>query len=313
MPQFDQFADFYLGGGPTDAEVIYNQIKGDLGATYDWTVGTYAEARVFALAKSLAYARAFIRRVPAEFHPMTSYDLLSTLEKDWSCTPGPVDAVLTRQLRVAARKLLMAGSREEALVTDLTAAVGAGFLKVNAIAGASVVNYPVAPDSVGTFPNPSTPPKFFRTVDEVAVTGVTVTIRLTAINGSAAPLAREKLTIEPETNTVAEQINASVVTNIGGVITITTSCLSAHSPGAWVLTAAPLWLSNQRELGIVVTSATAADPEKRRKINEVMQRHGRSVTRWNIVRASNATQVGPFVFGTGIIGSTALGAAAVTF
>ena len=140
-----------------------------------------------------------------------------------------------------------------------------------------------------------------------------MSFRIASANGSVAPLKSEKLTIEPEVTGIAEQIVASAVSIVGTTFTITTSCLNAHSSGAWLCTEAPLWLSNRRSMDVVVTAATSADPEKRRKIHEVMARHVKTTARWEIVAASSATQVGPFVVAVGKVGATALGAAAVTF
>lgn len=313
-----------LSGETSDAENIYTTLKTQLGTVFDLSPGTYEEAKIYAVAMQIAWARAIIKRVPREMHPLTCYDMLTTLEKDWACTPSARDTLYLRQLRIAARKLLMRGSREEAIVTDLLSAIGSDFIKLNAMPSGSAANFPTTPSTVGTFPNPAIAPKFYKLLDAVSTLTVRPSIRLQCINESAYPLVGEKLTIQPECDSVAESITVAIVTPIVTSppttpatcsIVATTLYAHAHSPGAWALTACPRWLSNRMQLQVVVSVAASTNAEKRRKINDTMARHCRTTERWKICAVSSSTTIGPLVVGVGhnIVGATALGATATPF
>lgn len=309
-----------LTSAPSEAALAYTAITNDLNDAFDLTPGTYYQARCYAMAMMVGRARKMIKRVPRELHPLTSHDLLTTLEKDWACIPQATDTLYERQLRVAARKALMRGSREEALVTDLTAALGTDFLKVNAIAAGSAANYPTTATDAGTFPNPNLAPKFYQ-LGSVPVTGAPYTTTWKAVNGSAAPLVGEIITCEPDIAGWAEAVTVTGVTTTGGLSssalagTITATWARAHSANSWAVTAAPLWLSNRYQITIVVSDAASKNGPKRQAVHGVMRRHAKSCERWKIVAASSSTQVGPFIFGAGknYFGATAVGSAAVNF
>ena len=127
-------------GEPSYAETVYNTLKRQLEPAFTIDDSTFEGAELYAMAMQLAWARQALKRVRRELHPLTTYDLLSTLERDWSCTPLATDTLFQRQLRIAARKLIMRGAREEALVTDLTAAIGSDFFKVNGMPAGDAAN-----------------------------------------------------------------------------------------------------------------------------------------------------------------------------
>lgn len=308
-----------LNGAKSEAERAYDALANMLGGAFDLTPGTDEQAHLYALAMEVAWARKIVQRVPRELHPLTCHDLLTTLEKDWACVPLATDTLFQRQSRIAARKLLMRGSREEALVADLKAAIGADFLKINACPTASAANYPTTATDVGTFPNPNVAPKFYKATTSVPVTGMAYAIDLTAVNSSSAPLVGEKLTIEPDIAGNAEAVTITGVTAkttaAGTVIgwTVTATFTKAHSAGAWCVTAAPLWLSNRYQLQIVVSDAASRNGPKRKAVHGVMQRHAKSCEVWCIAAASSSADVGPFVIGPGLVGATVVGDSAAPF
>lgn len=309
-------------GEPCVAETIYNSLAGQLGGAYDLTPGTYYQARLYMVAMQVAWARKIVERVPRELHPLTSYDLLTTLEKDWACIPTAEDTLYERQLRISARKLLMRGSREEAVVTDLVAAIGSDFIKLNAVPTADAANYPTTATTVGTFPNPNAAPRFYR-LGSVPITGVAYTVAWTSVSASPAPTVGDKLTCEPDIVGWSEAVTLTAVTtnatpagSTGALTgTLTATFTHAHSANGWAVTAAPLWLSNRYQLQIVVSDAASRNGPKRKAVHAVMQRHAKTCERWKIVAASSSTQVGPFIFGAGhnYFGATALGSSAVNF
>lgn len=310
-----------LSAEMSDAENIYNTLKAQLSPAFDISDSTYEGCELYAMAMQLAWARAALKRVPRELHPLTTYDLLTTLEKDWACTPLATDTLYQRQLRIAARKLLMRGSREEAIVTDLTAALGADFLKLNALPTADAANYPTTATDVGTFPLPALAPKFYKLTSAIADLGMSITVPWSSVNASDAPLVGDKLTVDPDNTAIGEAVTVTKVTTdivngiAGNTGTLTTTFTKTHSPNAWAISACPRWLSNRYQLQVVISDAASKSAVKRDAANAVMARHCRSAERWKLVAASSTTTVGPLVVGVGhnIVGATALGATATPF
>jgi hypothetical protein len=70
----------------------------------------------------------------------------------------------------------------------------------------------------------------------------------------------------------------------------------------------PAWRSTKRHSLVVLSVSAAADPEKRRKVNELMQRMARTVSTWDICAGSGSSTTGPFTVGGGLLGITTIGA-----
>lgn len=325
MAQFSAFAPFGLFDFSSDtspAESAYNAIVGNVGKAFAPTVGSYAEAKIFAIAIMLGCAKATIRRAANQRVPTKSVDKLPTLERNYGIVPGPTDTVIQRQDRVAARKMLMRGSREEAVTTELIALLGADLIKYRVAKAADRVVYPTDPRTVGTFPRVDAELLFGVLDEPIGFPSSAVAVHVTLRTASTRPLAGMKITIEPEVDGIAEAADIVSWTpdTVGGQPSLTSgtlvvSCANPHSEGAQITNASPLWRSTQREVCVIVSIAAAKDAETRRKIHEIMARHCRTATRWEIMAASSSTTVGPFLVGAGnnTIGATAIGDTAFVF
>lgn len=318
--QFDAFSPFGLwdfSSEPSPAEGIYDALCAAYRGMFDLTPGTYAEARVYAMAMAMAEARCSIRAALSEASPSTALDKIPTLERDYLVTP-PADATITqRRAKLVALDLLMRGAREEAITTDLQALLGSSFIKLRATQPSEVKTFPTAPNAVGTIPKDDAPLVFCQLLDSVKSVGVSVTVPILVVS-EIAPQRQQLLTVEPEVNVVAERITVDAVQLAipgSGLTqsTLTATFAKAHSAGAWIVNQAPLWFSTQRILQVFVTTAAGRDPDTRRKIHEVMARHSRMVSRWEIIESADRAHSGPFVVGVSRVGSTALGSAAFTF
>jgi len=69
----------------------------------------------------------------------------------------------------------------------------------------------------------------------------------------------------------------------------------------------PYWVSSKRHNVIVLKAAAAADPEKRRQVNELLGRMLRGVSTWDIAAESTPGHAGPFKVGEGLLGVTPIG------
>src|SRR5262249_11391681 len=103
-----------------------------------------------------------------------------------------------------------------------------------------------------------------------------------------------------------------VVTNtatFGAAIFFEAQFALAHDDGVFVTTMPyPLWASTKRHALIVLTSAAAADPEKRRRVHNLMRKIARGVSTWSICDGGAGKTNGPFRVGVGRLGVTTIGA-----
>lgn len=324
MAQFSAFAPFGLfdfSSKPSTAERAYRAIVGSVSQALAPTPGSYAEAKCYALAIQVGCARATLQRAANQRVPKRAKDKLPTLERNYAIVPGPKDTVVQRQDRVAARKLLMRGAREEAVTTELRALLGSAFISYRVAKEADRVVWPTDPRGVGSFPRIDSPLLFASMLEPLGYPSSAARVRITLRAASSRPIPGTIVTLEPEIDGIAEaaQIMAWTPDNIGGAESATTgvltvSCALPHSEGAQVTNATPLWRSTQREVCVIVSATSARDAETRRKIHEIMARHSRSATRWEIMEPTSSaatTTTGPFLIGAGNnrIGATAIGAA----
>lgn len=318
---YSGFAPYGLlrySGAPSPAADAYRAIKGAYGnVAFDFTAGKYKEAKIFALAIQIGVARMMLVRARNQ-KTSRAWDKLPSVEKDWVVIPGPNDTIPTRQANVKAQMLLMAGARQAAIETALRALLGDDFITVRVTTPSEIVNTPSDPTERGTFQNVSTTPKYIQILDAIVKFSPShVTVRIKLMGESQMPMVGEVFSVEPNIHVVSERVTILATTspapgdtNDG---TITIGCTKAHTAGCYAMTCAPLWLSNQREVRVIVSRAAAADPEVRRKIHSVMQRHEKSVTRWKIMGVTSPTTVGPFVVGVSRVGCDAIGDTAFTF
>lgn len=301
-------------GAPTDAETAYNALAPALGAdvAFEFSIGTVEEASAYAESLQMGYARATIRRAMNQQFPRSALDKIPSLERDWAITPSPRASIMQRQEAIAARMLLMHGSREEALYTDLFALLGSDLVKIRASKASERVTYPPVytdmPDT-GAFPLPYTPPKYFRLTKAVKKLNTSIVVEIEPVNGSADPLVGETYCIDFAIPGITESVEFSGT----GTSFPTATFRFPHSAGAWLLLACPVWQSTQRELQIIVKPAAAEKPSTRREINKIMARHVKTTTRWRIIETTSTTEVGPWVFGEAIFGATAIGSTSFTF
>jgi hypothetical protein len=228
MAQFSAFAPFGLfdfSDAPSPAEGLYNAMCTQVGAAFDTSEGTYKEAMIFATAIAVGCARATTKRAANQRHAGTAHDKLPSLERDYGITPLANATPDERRAVLVARTLLMRGSREEALATELQALLGDDFVRVRATTSAERLTWPATPDTVGTDPPMGDAIVAGELIDSVLVpdsAGTSRMVRFTPLTDSM-PLAGQLLTIEPEVlgGTVAEAVTVtkSYDTRVAGVAT----------------------------------------------------------------------------------------------
>lgn len=333
MSEFSCFAPFGLmdfSGEPTDAETAYDGIVSSLqpptsretGRVIDTPafkldVGTYQEAKVYAMAMQIGYARAALRNARNQRHPLLALDKLPSLERDWAVIPGARDNIATRQAAVAARKALMHGARQGAIEGELRALLGSDFYALRVTAPGERVLTPNDPSTTGAYQSLEVVPKYIQLLDPPLDLHVPVSLRYKLLGTSLAPLAGDVFTFTPGNAGRVEAVTISATSlathgdgSDGG---ITATFTKPKDVGSVAMTCAPWQLSTQRHVRVVVSQKAARDAETRRKLHEVLQRHEKFVTDWEILGVSSSTTVGPFVCGQSRVGDDALGAVAFTF
>jgi hypothetical protein len=254
----------------------------------------------------MGIVRRHIERAGNQFHPLSVWDKVASLEKDWGLIPPPTADLNQRQLALAAQMLLMTGAKQAAIETALTALLGADFISLRVTQPSERVSTPTVPTTQGTFDPIGTAPVYLR-ITNGAIVGSNVVVSAELLGDSLLPLVGTKLTIDPSDANRTEvieitDVRAGVDDNCG----ITFIATKPHNPGVIAASCMPMWRSNQRHVAVLVTPGSIT-PELERQVNEIMQRHMKSVTDWSIVAATPLGATGPWIVAEAIIGETALG------
>lgn len=281
------------------------------GFTYSTAMAT---ARVHQTQK-----RAAKQRVAA-----TASDGLADLERDYGLTPSPFDTVYQRQLALGGRKRVPAGGTVVNIENAIRDVIGADhFERYYTYDAASAALWP---DALGDAPMnlqlPSVPRKLITITQNISIglgapqvvtyetlVGDALAMDVTTEEGaqSESLLVGDVLVVDGGASGLEERVTVEVV----GSGTFRATFEKAHGVGAVGTTAPwPAWSSSKRHALIVVDAATAADPESRRKIDEVMRRMASGVSRWDIVAGAVGATSGPFNPGSGLPNITPIEATA---
>ena len=143
---------------------------------------------------------------------------------------------------------------------------------------------------------------------------------------SLDPQVGEKLTIEPEIPGIAEAVTITAITAPTGLSvtvptfagevhksageadpwSLTATFTKAHTSGCHAHNAVAFQTSSQREVRVIVKSAVIVDAETRRKINELLSRAVREVTRWQILEEGSPGTTSVWVVPNRLIGKSIL-------
>lgn len=258
---------------------IYEALKASQGDTYDESFESRQSARLYAAAMSMAAAQYQIDRALNNANPLTATELLGKIETDYQISPGYQQTLQERREIADARRKVTRGARRESVEDALRTLLGDDFVAYETTEASDRVTWPASPQTVGTFKRVGSPKKGFRLTQHVVTTGVAATVTVAAIPGLALPMPGDTYTIDPDSrNPNAERITITAAT----AGTITAVFTKPHASGAIAMSPHPLWISSQRYSRIVLRFAAANNPETRRKINEIMARMLRGVSRWFI-------------------------------
>lgn len=313
-----------LSGRRPYAQSTYEALKASLGGQLSTEEGTHMEGFLYALAMAAARVHQTQQRAAKQRVALTASDGLADLERDYGLTPSPFDTVHERQVALSVRKRVPAGGTVVNIENAIRDVIGAEhFERYYAYDATTAALWPAAlGDAPMNLQLPSVPRKLVAITQNISIglgapqavtyetlVGDALAMDATTEEGaqSDALLVGDVLVVGGGASGLEERVTVQAV----GTGTFTATFAKAHGAGTVGTTAPwPAWSSSRRHALIVVDAATAADPESRRKIDEVMRRMARGVSRWDIVEGAVGATSGPFNPGSGIPNITPIEATA---
>ena len=208
-------------GESPDAELFYDeliQLYGGDGIVFDFTPGSYAEAKLYAWAMGLAYVNAELKHGGNQAKAASVYDLLPLRELDYQLTPNANDTIPQRQAALAARELLVGGASAPNLVAGLRAILGASFLAyvvATPTGGAfQPTVYPAAPGTgPGAFADVRVPTRLLQLVDPVATLGAAwcAYTNLDTSAGALTLVPGDVIVVQPGNTSQMEKVTVTAV------------------------------------------------------------------------------------------------------
>lgn len=288
MPHYSAFTRYghlRFSSQPSRGELIYKALYNALGENYSKTIGSRAEARVYATAMLLA--RAFYMKTKAanQWDPRRVLELLPIREEEYGVIPGLTDSVFDRQDALIAKQLLPRGAMYTAVTEALTNAIGSDFLYYRVTKRAEIVtDPPSAGASPGNWIEPGKDIKAIRLVGAVSILGSPQPVQYETLDPDEVPriTAGDKIVVSANNIGLAELVTVSIASTSPPVFIATFT--KAHDPGDICTTAPfPYWISNQQVVLVIVTPEAAFNSEKRRKVDQVMKQIMRTWVQWVIV------------------------------
>ena len=284
MPLFSAFTPFghlAFSSKPSHGESIYGTLKDNFGNVFDTSETGLEQARLYAQAMVLASAQYQVDRAKNNKTPATATELLGVLEHDYQVVPSSKATLPQRRAYLSAVQKITRGNRREAIEDALRTLLGADFIAYRTTLPIEIVSVPANPATGGgVFAGRGTQKKIFQMLGAISTIGVPVFVPINMLAGEP-PLTGETYTIDPDPHRNIERVTIGTVLPDPLYVEITFA--KAHDSGTLGTRPHPYWESNQRHDRIVVSDAAAVDPETRRKINELMGRALRGVSRWSIV------------------------------
>lgn len=332
MPKLSAFTPLgllRLSSAPSEAEKIYRAKVAALGGQLSVDDGSRMDAHLYAQSIGEAAARETLRQAWRECLPSGAFAMLPVREREYDVVSGPDDTIMDRRGVLAARRLLPVGCSQVNVENALRSALGDDFLVYRTTPESEAVDWPTAISATElNLQTPSVPRKIVRLWQPVAPGSQQVIYVIVTQPASPAPAPSEELLVgdtllvQPENSMLSERVTVTDVQNVFGVrLFFTATFAKAHDQYCYATTAPfPQWISTKRHALIVLTASAAADPEKRRKVNELMARMAREVSTWAITDGvlapgggpgPGSTTLGPFKVGEGKLGITTIGAIAL--
>lgn len=287
-------------------EAIWSNLNG--GGAQNFARDGYTDARVYMEAMAIARLLAAAQRLGDQIRPDRVLELLAEREDEHGIVVPVSATIAERQAALGAQMRLQLGSGRANLSQALRDLLGAAFVEVRQLPGASLVTAPADPASgPGNFSLPAGPRRLFKLRDNhSSPLGELVGLPYLNLDGSNVAseqrlLVGEVLVLEPEHNTLRERVTVEdELTDNTGVHFAFVTPTQPHHAGALLTTAPwPFWVSTRRHWIVELTPEASLDAETRRRTDERMAQLVRGVSTWSIVGPG-----GPFLLDESPLGVT---------
>lgn len=333
MPLFSAFTPFGAGfafsGAPSHGETIFRSMLSALGKdgeSYSTEEGTRMRAFCYAQAMMAARVKYTLEHAGFQLDPLKVTEMLALREGEYGLIPGPNDSIDDRRAALAARLLAEKGGWLNNIQNALLTLLKTAFVAYVPTAFVDSVRTPL---NAGEQPMNLAPsnrlPSIVRLRAPISInlgSAQWVRYELLALpfvpspsDGSTLPprelVVGETIVVDPGLNAVTETVTIEDLREVvPGEPEIRAAFYKAHSVDALASNIGfPYWLSTKRYNLVALTSAAAADPEIRRRTNELLERMVRAVSTWNIAQEdpANAGHTGVFSAGSFRVGMQTVG------
>lgn len=276
-------------GEDSPALAIYRSQLAAIGdaQAFDISEGSRMEAVCFARAIGFARMQEHLEQAARERLPTEMYWNVPTRERELGILPAASATFAERIDAIQERSLLPRGGSEFEIVESLTSLLGDDFV---AYRPTPIDNAVIAPAACGDHPmnlqRPDVGRKLCRLASAVSFIGVPQTVGFEMVNGVTLEVG-DVVVFTPGGWGVADRITITAIGGTAEVPTLTATFTYTHDAGAWGTTMPyPEWSSSKRHSLIVLGASAAADPERRRIVNEQIQRISGAVSTWDVVEAT---------------------------
>lgn len=322
MPLFSAFTPFGAGfafsGAPSHGETIYRMMISSLGApleSYGTEEGTRMRAFCYAQAMMASRVLYTLEHAGFQLDPLKVAEMLVLREGEYGLIPGPNESIDDRRAALAARLLAPKGGWYNNIKNALITLLGAEFVGYVPTVYADSARSPIdCGDQPMNLISSNKIPSLLRLLDGMSISlGSSRWVRYEDLELPAIPQpisgtlpvttlsVGDTIVVDPSNNGVMETVEITGLRELTpGVKELQAIFDRPHD--ADVIAASvvfPYWRSTKRYNLAVLKSDAAADPETRRKTNELLERMVRAVSTWSIAQEdpTNPQHTGVFQIG----------------
>jgi len=301
---FTRYGHLRFSSKPSHGERFYRAIYNALGGNYSTDIGSRAEAAIYARAMRLARAKGTLQKAGNQNDPRRVTEMLPAKEAEYGIVPGLRDNVFDREAALMLKRKLPLGARYTAVTAALSGAIGTDFLYYRVTKRSEITTFPASPGAgPGNWVGTSKPIATVRLISPVSITGTPTQAFYEAVDpdGVSQIVAGVNVVVSTNNIGIAERVFATAA----DPSSFTATFANAHDSGDVCTTAQfPYWTSNQGHVLVIVKPAAARDPEKRRRVNQVMKQIMRTWVTWSILPSTNGTSTDVFTIDDPVLGLT---------
>lgn len=295
------------------ARAIFDQQRAGMGGQFDVSAESAMGAFLYANAIGQARTRQVVEAAALQRIPRRASYLMPQREEEYGLVPSPNASLTDRREEYARKFKVVQCTSHVAVEAALLELLGDDFVGLRATPTAEIATLSQADGLDVNYQRPDVTRKVVRLLNAVSFIGVPSTVAFEYVFTAPSTTDQDQLVagdvivVDPGRLGWTERVEVTAVAPVLvlGVVTgytLTAEFAFSHDAGTIGLTHPyPGLATSKRHSLVVVTQSAALDPEKRRRINELMQLHARSTSTWDIV-AADGDNVQQFLIGAPSIG-----------